>query len=31
MTQHPTNPKKVIKTTNQAKTHNPTAKPNRVI
>ena len=31
MTQHPTNPNNVIKRTNQAKIHNPTAKPKRTI
>ena len=34
MTQHPTNPKNIIKTTialTRPKTHNPTAKPKRII
>ena len=31
MTQHPTNPNNVTKSNNQAKIHNPTAKPKRTI
>ena len=31
MTQHPTNTHNVIKSTNLAKMHNPTAKPKRII